>query len=224
MEYFFSRLLLVYWSAMFNLYLCNISHFTVRNLSSTLQQKLETMEIIMQPWPWYVGGPIVGFIMLILMYLGKSFGFSSNFRTLCSALGAGESCEFFRFDWKTQRWNLLFLVGAIAGGYVASHWLSDNQVPQIAQTTIEQLHTEGFASAGSSYYPAEIFDHLSPKNIILLVIGGLLIGFGTRYAGGCTSGHAISGLSNLQWPSLVAVVGFFIGGLIMVHLIFPLIF
>ena len=56
---------------------------------------------------------------------------------------------------------------------------------------------------------------------MVLAVGGFLVGFGTRYAGGCTSGHAISGLSNLQLPSLVAVIGFFIGGLVMTHLIFP---
>ena len=77
---------------------------------------------------------------------------------------------------------------------------------------------------GQAYSPVELFETLTLKNIIILIIGGLLIGFGTRYAGGCTSGHAISGLSDLQLPSLIAVVGFFIGGLIMVHLLFPLIF
>lgn len=50
------------------------------------------------------------------------------------------------------------------------------------------------------------------------------MGFGARWAGGCTSGHAISGLSNLQLPSLVAVLGFFAGGLLMTHLLFPLLF
>jgi uncharacterized membrane protein YedE/YeeE len=53
----------------------------------------------------------------------------------------------------------------------------------------------------------------------LLLVGGVLIGFGTRYAGGCTSGH-VSGLSNLQIPSLKAVIGFF-GGLIMSYFYSP---
>lgn len=182
------------------------------------------MEWIYNAWPWYVGGPLVALIMLLLIYLGKSFGFSSNFRTICSVLGAGRSCSFFDFDWRTQRWNLIFLIGTIFGGYLAAYHLSDNQVPTISEETILKLKELNFESAGQSYVPLELYGDLSWSNVILLSIGGLLIGFGTRYAGGCTSGHAISGLSDLQAPSLIAVIGFFIGGLFMVHVLFPLIF
>ena len=182
------------------------------------------MNWIFQSWPWYVGGPIIAVVMLLLIYFGKSFGFSSNFRNICSALGAGKSCDFFNFDWKSQKWNLLFLLGSIIGGFVAANFLSDNQIPSLSADTIIQLKALGFNSAGEAYSPTEIFGNLSVKNIILLLVGGLFVGFGTRYAGGCTSGHAISGLSNLQLPSLIAVIGFFIGGLLMVHVFFPLIF
>lgn len=182
------------------------------------------MKMIFEPWPWYVGGPAVALIMIALVLLGKNFGFSSNFRTICSALGAGHNCHFFRFDWKSQRWNLLFLVGAILGGFVGADLISDHQVPAISSQTVTQLNELGFHSAGRAYLPTEIFGDINAKNMLILIVGGLFIGFGTRYAGGCTSGHAISGLSNLQWPSLVAVAGFFIGGLLMVHLIFPFIF
>lgn len=182
------------------------------------------MEWILQPWPWYIGGPLIGLLMILLILLGKSFGFSSNFRTLCSAMGAGKSCSFFNFDWKAQRWNLLFLVGSILGGAIAFHFLSDNHVPKISEQTIIELKQLGFNSAGTMYSPSELFNDLSVKNIIILLVGGLLIGFGTRYAGGCTSGHAISGLSDLQIGSLIAVIGFFIGGFIMSHFLLPLIF
>ncbi len=182
------------------------------------------MDWIFGTWPWYIGGPTIAFIMIALIYLGKSFGFSSNFRTLCSALGAGKTCSFFDFNWKSQKWNLLFLVGSIIGGYVAANFLANNQIPEIAAYTTEYLQNLGINSVGTAYSPEEIFEALSLKNIMILIVGGLLIGFGTRYAGGCTSGHAISGLSDLQLPSLIAVIGFFIGGLIMVHLLFPLIF
>ena len=182
------------------------------------------MELLMGPWPWYVGGAIVALVIVALVFLGKSFGFSSNFRNICSMIGAGKSCSFFDFNWKSQQWNLLFLVGAVLGGFLSAHYLSNDQIPAISDTTVTQLRGMGFESAGTAYAPTEIFGDLSVKNIILLAIGGLLIGFGTRYAGGCTSGHAISGLSDLQWPSLVAVMGFFIGGLIMVHVLFPFIF
>ena len=182
------------------------------------------MNFILQPWPWYIGGPIIAIVMLLLVYLGKSFGFSSNFRNICAALGAGKSCNFFDFDWKTQKWNLLFLIGAIIGGVVSVQFLSNNQIPEISNATIEQLKALGFESAGKAYSPTEIYDTMSFKNIMILLIGGLFVGFGTRYAGGCTSGHAISGLSDLQLSSLIAVIGFFIGGLLMVHVFFPLIF
>ncbi|MCA5004671.1 YeeE/YedE family protein [Sphingobacterium bovistauri] len=182
------------------------------------------MEILFGTWPWYIGGPLVALIMLALIKLGKSFGFSSNFRTICSAIGAGKSCDFFAFDWKAQKWNLLFLVGTIIGGFVAAHLLANNQVPPISEDTISTLKSYGFESAGNTYLPTELFFDMSPENIVILLVGGLFVGFGTRYAGGCTSGHAISGLSDLQWPSLVAVIGFFIGGLLMVHVLFPLIF
>lgn len=178
----------------------------------------------MGPWPWYIGGAIVALVMIALIFLGRSFGFSSNFRNICSVLGAGKSCSFFAFDWRKQKWNLLFLIGAMIGGFISANYLSDNQVPEISQETVTQLNALGFESAGKAYSPTEIFNQLSIKNVILLAVGGLLVGFGTRYAGGCTSGHAISGLSDLQLPSLIAVIGFFIGGLLMVHVFFPLIF
>lgn len=182
------------------------------------------MELLMGPWPWYIGGAIVALVMIALIFLGRSFGFSSNFRNICSVLGAGKSCSFFAFDWRKQKWNLLFLIGAMIGGFISANYLSDNQVPEISQETVTQLNALGFESAGNAYSPTEIFNQLSIKNVILLAVGGLLVGFGTRYAGGCTSGHAISGLSDLQLPSLIAVIGFFIGGLLMVHVFFPLIF
>lgn len=119
------------------------------------------------------------------------------------------------------------MIGAVLGGFIAFNFLSVNQVPKLNDEVITQLNTLGFESAGKTYVPTELFGggaFTSVKTIAILIIGGFLVGFGARYAGGCTSGHAISGLSNLQLPSLIAVIGFFVGGLIMVHLLFPLIF
>lgn len=186
------------------------------------------MNWILEPWPWYITGPLITLTMLALLYAGKGFGMSSNLRTICASLGAGKNCDFFSFDWKSQKWNLMVLLGTIIGGFLAVNFLMDENIsPNLSQETITQLHSLGFLSAGENYLPTELFSNetfTSSKNIFLLLIGGFLVGFGARYAGGCTSGHAISGLSNLQLPSLIAVIGFFIGGLIMVHLIFPLIF
>ncbi len=185
------------------------------------------MNWILEPWPWYISGPLIAGIMFLLLFGGKSFGMSSNLRTMCAIGGAGKKVDFFAFDWKSQRWNLVVVAGAIIGGFLAANLLSYDTAVNINPETVTTLENLGFASAGQAYLPNELFavEALTdPKSMVILLIGGLLIGFGSRYAGGCTSGHAISGLSNLQLPSLIAVVGFFIGGLIMIHLLFPLIF
>jgi uncharacterized membrane protein YedE/YeeE len=181
------------------------------------------MNWILQPWPWYVSGAVIVFVMALLLFFGKSFGLSSNFRTICAACGAGKNIPFFDFDWKSQIWNLWFLVGAALGGYITVHFLSDNAPVKISEDTIADLKALGIG-APQGLQPMEIFGQEAWSSVsgwILLLGGGILIGFGTRYAGGCTSGHAISGLSNLQLPSLIAVIGFFIGGLTMTWLILP---
>lgn len=183
------------------------------------------IDLLSRPWPWYFSGAAIALIMFMLLYFGKSFGFSSNLRTICSMAGAGRSVKFFDFDWKAQRWNLLFLLGSVLGGILSSTVLDSREPLKLAASTIHDLKSLGIHFDGQ-LNPSQLFDldFISVKNVLLLLTGGMLVGFGTRYAGGCTSGHAISGLSDLQLPSLVAVVGFFAGGLIMTHLIFPLIF
>jgi uncharacterized membrane protein YedE/YeeE len=183
------------------------------------------MNWITQPWPWYTSGALIAFIMVLLLYFGKSFGFSANLRTMCSIAGAGKASKFFDFDWKKQSWNLLFLVGSVIGGFIAHQFMSDGNAPQISQATIEDLAALGI-SAPENVQPGELFSWEFATSIggfLFLIIGGFMVGFGSRWAGGCTSGHAISGLSDLQVPSLIAVVGFFIGGLAMTHFILPLI-
>lgn len=185
------------------------------------------MEWIFGPWPWYVAGPLIAGIMFLLIFGGKTFGMSSNLRTMCAIGGAGKKADFFNFDWKSQRWNLTVMIGAVIGGFIAANFLSYETAVDINPKTVAALQNLGFETAGEAYLPGELFGmdaFTDPKVLAILLIAGLLIGFGARYAGGCTSGHAISGLSNLQLPSLIAVLGFFIGGLVMVHLLFPLIF
>jgi uncharacterized membrane protein YedE/YeeE len=184
------------------------------------------LEFLMSPWPWWFSGMIIATVMFLMLFFGKSFGFSSNLRTICSIAGAGKRVKFFDFDWRSQTWNLVFLVGAIIGGYIASNYLNDGSAFELAQSTTNDLSTLGFAKA-TEVQPSELFSWdaiFTLKGFAILSIGGMLVGFGSRYAGGCTSGHAISGISNLQLPSLIAVIGFFIGGLLMTHVIFPLIF
>ena len=185
------------------------------------------MESILQPWPWYVAGPLIAVIMFMLIFMDRQFGMSSNLRTMCSIMGAGKRISFFNIDWREQRWNLMVLAGAVIGGFIAAFLLSEDSSVAISAETISGLEELGFASAGEAYLPEKLFSLealTSLKSVVLLLLGGFLIGFGSRYAGGCTSGHAISGLSNLQIPSLIAVIGFFIGGLFMIHVLFPILF
>ncbi|WP_282123882.1 YeeE/YedE family protein [Algibacter mikhailovii] len=185
------------------------------------------MESLLNPWPWYVSGPLIALVMALLLYFGKTFGMSSNLRTLCAIGGAGKISNFFKFNWRDQAWNLTVVLGAIIGGVIAVQYLSNDSGTDLNPKTAAELKTMGFENPGSTLVPNEIFglDILTtPKGVLLLVIGGLLVGFGTRYADGCTSGHAITGLSSLQKPSLIAVIGFFIGGLIMTNFILPLLF
>lgn len=184
------------------------------------------MDWLYNAWPWYVSGPLIAFVMFLLLMVGKKFGMSSNLRTICTICGAGKKNAFFNFNWKAQKWNLIVVLGAIIGGLIASNFLTTNNSVNINPNTVQELKKLGFEDAGRAYAPEKLFNlkNSTPKAISILLIGGLLVGFGARYAGGCTSGHAISGLSNLQLPSLIAVIGFFIGGIIMIFLLFPLLF
>lgn len=185
------------------------------------------MNWLYNPWPWYISGPLIALILCILTLVGKRFGMSSNLRTICTICGGAKASTFFNFDWKTQRWNLIVALGTVIGGYIAKNFLSNSNEVVLNPSVILDLKSKGFLSAGSAYLPDMLYANdafMNPKTLVLLIIGGLLVGFGARYAGGCTSGHAISGLSNLQLPSLIAVIGFFIGGLVMIHFIFPFIF
>ena len=186
------------------------------------------LDILQGPWHWSVSGLLIAGVMFALLYAGKEFGVSANLRTMCTLAGAGRVSDFFRVDWKAQRWNLLFISGAAIGGFIGVTLLANPEPVEISAATEAYLHGLGIAAPssgaqGSAYVPQELFglEQLSWKDFALLALGGFLIGFGTRWAGGCTSGHAISGLANLQLPSLIAVVGFFIGGLVMTWLILP---
>lgn len=184
------------------------------------------IDLLYEPWPWYVAGPIIGLTVPVLLLLGgKMFGVSSNFRHTCSACNFG-NIEFFNYDWKSAgKWNITFLVGSVIGGFLGGYIFANPEPINLASSTIADLQALGIRDF-EGLVPNDLFAWSSMgsvSGIIVLTIGGFLVGFGARYAGGCTSGHAISGLSDLQLASLLAVIGFFIGGLMMTHLIYPLI-
>lgn len=185
------------------------------------------MDFITQTWHWSISGFLIGMVMLALIYFGKTFGMSSNLRTICSMSGGKSISQYFNFDWQEQKWNLMIVLGSIVGGFIAYHFLGGNNNVNLNPKTIANLQTIGIDAPNDKFLPDAIFgleSMFSIKGFFILLIGGFLIGFGTPYAGGCTSGHAISGLSNLQLPSLIAVIGFFLGGLVMAHFLIPIIF
>lgn len=184
------------------------------------------MEIVFKPWAWYVAGPILGLIVPILLVIGnKSFGISSTLRQIC-AMCVPAKIPFFNYDWKKDTWNLFFVGGIVVGAFLASSFLTDGADVLISDRTKVDLLQFGITNF-SGLAPKQIFNlqNLATFNgFIFIVLGGFLVGFGTRYANGCTSGHSIMGLSNLNWVSLVATICFMIGGIFTTHILFPFIF
>ncbi len=181
------------------------------------------IEAIKQPWPWYVAGAIIGLIVPALLILGnKHFGISANLRHACAACFPA-NISFFKYDWKKEIWNFFFVGGIFVGAIVAAQWLSASQPVTIHPKLAAELASYGITD-NSQLLPKELFSVeslFSLRGLVMLIGGGFLVGFGARYAGGCTSGHAIMGLSDLQWPSLVATVMFMAGGFLMANFILP---
>ncbi len=178
-----------------------------------------------QPWPWYIGGPLIGLIVPTLLILGnKKLGVSSSLRHICAAC-APAHIDFLHYDWKKESWNLFFVGGILIGGCIAGLIFKDPLPVAVSAATVRDLHQMGVGTSGG-LLPHDLFNWnnlLSLKGILIMIGGGFMVGFGTRYAGGCTSGHGIMGLSALQWPSLIAVISFFIGGIICTFFILPFI-
>ena len=183
------------------------------------------LDIIKEPWPLYIAGPLIGLTVPTLLILGnKSFGISSSLRHICAAC-IPANVSFFKYDWKKESWNLFFVLGIFFGGMIAAHLLMIPGEITVNPNLKAELATYGITDY-SNLVPTQLMNFeslLTLKGFILMVVGGFLVGFGTRYAGGCTSGHAIMGLSNLQWPSLVATICFMIGGFLMANVILPII-
>ena len=183
------------------------------------------IEFLKQPWPWYVAGPLIGLTVPALLIIGnKSFGISSSLRHVCASCMPA-NIPFFKYDWKKEVWNLFFVFGIFLGGAIAINLLSNPNPVEVNSKLATELAGYGITNY-NNLVPEDIMNWQSLftlRGFLMMVVGGFLVGFGTRYAGGCTSGHAIMGLSNLQLPSLIATISFMIGGFIMANLILPLI-
>lgn len=186
---------------------------------------MNIIEWIKQPWPWYVAGPLIGLTVPTLLIIGnKSFGISSSLRHVCAACMPA-NIPFFRYEWKKEIWNLFFVAGIFLGAVLTVNFLANPNPVVVHPNLASDLAGYGITNY-SGLVPAQLFNWpalLTIKGFIMIVVGGFLVGFGTRYAGGCTSGHAIMGISTLQMPSLVATCCFMAGGFIMANLILPFI-
>ena len=183
------------------------------------------IELLSQPWAWYVAGPLIGLIVPLLLILGnKSFGISSSMRHICAAC-VPANVKFFKYDWKKEVWNLYFVAGIFLGALLATLFFPNPSPISIHLSLAEELAQYGITDL-SNLVPKQLFSWenvLTLKGFLMMIVGGFLVGFGARYAGGCTSGHAIMGLSTLQLPSLIATISFMVGGFLMANFILPLI-
>jgi uncharacterized membrane protein YedE/YeeE len=181
------------------------------------------IELIKQPWPWYVAGPLIGLMVPTLLIFGnKTFGISSSLRHVCAAC-VPSKIPFFSYDWKKEVWNLFFVFGIFLGGILTALFFKNDSSMILHPDLVNELADYGVTDI-SGLIPSDLFSWQSlgtTRGFLLMVIGGFMVGFGTRYAGGCTSGHSIMGLSNLQLPSLIATISFMAGGFIMANLILP---
>jgi uncharacterized membrane protein YedE/YeeE len=184
---------------------------------------MKIIEWLSQPWPWYVGGPLIGLMVPGLLLLGnKTFGISSSLRHICAACIPAK-IPFFQYEWKRELWNLFLVAGILLGAIVVALFLQNPEPVKVNPKLVNELQQYGITNY-KGLVPTDLFSWhhlLSAKGLIMTVLGGFLVGFGTRYAGGCTSGHAIMGLSNLQMPSLVATMSFMAGGFFVANLVLP---
>lgn len=181
------------------------------------------VHFLLEPWPWYVAGPLLGLMVPILLFVGnRQFGISSSFRHICAAV-LPLKAEYFRYRWRDESWNLFLVAGSIAGAAIAALFLAGTAPPPVSPAARQLFASWGIASV-AGLVPAALYSVaglVSLKGLLALGAGGFLVGFGTRYANGCTAGHSIMGLSLLSPASLLATIGFFAGGLVVSNLVVP---
>lgn len=180
---------------------------------------------ISQPWPWYIGGPLIGLVIILLQWIdNKPLAASASYRHICSAT-LPKGIPFLNYNWKSESWNLFFAAGIITGGFIAGNLLSHPGNISVSIGTTAQLHSIGLLNT-TGFAPAKLFSFAALQTfpgIMVIMIGGFLIGFGSRYAGGCVSGHSMTGISDLQWTSMLATGCIFTGGIFTSYYLLPFI-
>jgi len=180
-------------------------------------------ELLSQPWPWYISGPLIGLMVPALLILAnRHFGISTTFRHICAAC-IPSGLKFFQYDWKKESWMLFLALGIVLGGWIGGVLLENPEPLALSDAAQKTLSEQGFSNY-SKLQPLSLFNFSNATGLVLLILGGFLVGFGTRWANGCTAGHAIMGLSLLSLASFIAVIGFFIGGLAITHFVYPYLF
>ena len=183
------------------------------------------IDVLQKPWPWWIAGPLIGLMVPALLLLdNKQFGISSTLRDFCAFVRPGKY-EYFQYNLKDNVWRNILVLGVLIGGIIAARITPDPHQIDISLNTINDLKQLGITDF-TGFVPNELFNWpgvFTLNGLVFVILGGFLIGFGTRWADGCTAGHAITGLSLLSPASLIAVIGFFVGGLVATHFIFPLI-
>ena len=178
-----------------------------------------------QPWPWYVAGPLIGLTVPALLILGnKNFGISSSLRHICASCMPA-NIPFFKYNWRKEVWNLFFVFGIFVGGIITAMFFTNPNPVEVHPNLVKELASYGITDF-RNLVPSELMNWESLftlRGLVMMVGGGFLVGFGTRYAGGCTSGHSIMGIANLQLPSLIATISFMLGGFLMANVLLPII-
>lgn len=155
--------------------------------------------------PWYIAGPLIGLMVPALLIVRvKQFGLSSSYRTLLSRIF--KKIPYFNYDYRQDNFQIQLVIGIFLAGLMA-HFL----LPQNSPETVSN-----YGKIATQIYSFE--------NGWFFLFSGILVGFGARYANGCTAGHCIMGMSQFSVASLVSTICFFIGGLISSHYLIPVFF
>lgn len=177
-------------------------------------------QFIYEPWPWWIGGPLIGlFVISLILIEGKQLGISSSYQYVCAKISPWK-LDYFK-DPVKMAWQFWFVIGLMLGGFLLHLMIPPYQI-EIAETSVKTLGSIGI-SEQVGFAPAELYE-FTFKSIVILIAGGITIGFGARYANGCTAGHAIMGCAQLSPASIVSTICFFVGGLFATYFIVPYLF